>query len=96
MDKLPNSTKVQESLSKLVGKATSLFKFSSSNASKAPVLDGEIVYCKNNVCIHSSGSTEPIPGYLSLHCSVPQVFYYICLHKCVIITNAGIIIVTVY
>ena len=79
MDKLPNSTKVQESLSKLVGKATSLFKFSSNNASKAPVLDGEIVYCKNNVCIHSSGSTEPIPGYLSLHCSVPQVFAVILL-----------------
>lgn len=56
-------------------KASSLLRFSNSSA-KAPALDGEIVYSKNNVCVEqtgrSGGSESRVPGYLSLRCSATE------------------------
>ena len=67
IDKLQNAIKLQQPLSKMFDKATSLLGL--SNTPKAPALDGEIVYSKNNVCVHQAGSDDPAPGYLSLRCS---------------------------
>lgn len=40
-----------------------------------PPIDGEIVYSKNNVCIHqaSSGDLRQIPGYFTLRCQSDEV-----------------------
>lgn len=72
MDKFPRAPKfqLQEPFSKMIERAGSLFGISSSV--KAPALDGEIVYSKNNVCVHGSEGNGPVPGYLSLRCSLPH------------------------
>lgn len=67
LERLPNAIRLQQPLSKMLEKATSLLGI--SNTPKAPALDGEIVYSKNNVCVHQAGSDDPAPGYLSLRCS---------------------------
>lgn len=62
----------QQPLTKLFERASSILGISSPGAIKAPALDGEIVYSKNNVCVHQLGSEEPAPGYLSLRCSISE------------------------
>lgn len=51
-------------------KATSILGLGSEHL-KPPPLDGEIIYCKNNVCVHPPAtlavdSEEHHPGYLTL------------------------------
>ena len=51
-------------------KATTLLGIGSDHL-KPPPLDGEIIYCKNNVCVHPPAtlaiqSEEHHPGYLTL------------------------------
>lgn len=51
-------------------KATSILGLGSDHL-KPPPLDGEIIYCKNNVCVHPPAtlavdSEEHHPGYLTL------------------------------
>ena len=60
--------------SSIFKKATSLLGFGGNNL-KPPPLDGEIIYCKNNVCVHppaslTSEKEEHHQGYLTLrsHC----------------------------
>lgn len=77
MERLPGAIRFQQPLSKMFEKASSLLGL--SNTAKAPALDGEIVYSKNNVCVHQTGSDEPAPGYLSLRCSTAEkVSEYFC------------------
>ncbi|XP_074648620.1 TBC1 domain family member 16-like [Tubulanus polymorphus] len=60
------------SLSTLLKKATNFLGLGSPDGNKQPPIDGEIIYCKNNVCVHppSSMSTdsdvEHHPGYLTI------------------------------
>ncbi|KAK3598747.1 hypothetical protein CHS0354_028799 [Potamilus streckersoni] len=55
--------------SNIFKKATSLLGLGTNNL-KPPPLEGEIIYCKNNVCVHPpaplSLDTEHHPGYLTL------------------------------
>ncbi|XP_070185479.1 TBC1 domain family member 16-like [Littorina saxatilis] len=57
-------------LSSIVKKASSLLRLGSTDTLKPPPLDGEIIYCKNNVCVHPPASllldSEHHPGYLTL------------------------------
>ncbi|XP_076461317.1 uncharacterized protein LOC143293874 [Babylonia areolata] len=57
-------------LSNIVKKASNLLRLSGSDSPKPPPLDGEIIYCKNNVCVHPPASllvdSEHHPGYLTL------------------------------
>ncbi|KAL8618789.1 hypothetical protein ACOMHN_000217 [Nucella lapillus] len=57
-------------LSSIVKKASSLLRLGSGDSLKPPPLDGEIIYCKNNVCVHPPASllvdSEHHPGYLTL------------------------------
>ncbi|KAF6039399.1 TBC1D16 [Bugula neritina] len=73
MDKFPSIPKlsIQQPFSKIIEKATSLFNISTDV--KVPALDGEIVYSKNNVCVHQVGGEERVPGYLSLRCSITEM-----------------------
>ncbi|KAL5019137.1 hypothetical protein ScPMuIL_004859 [Solemya velum] len=56
--------------SSLVRKATNFLGFGGEDSLKPPPLDGEIIYCKNNVCVHPPApltlDSEHHPGYLSL------------------------------
>ncbi|XP_013399258.1 TBC1 domain family member 16-like [Lingula anatina] len=58
--------------SSLFRKASSLLGLTSPDSLHPPPLDGEIIYCKNNVCVHPPASIgadkKPIPGYLSIRC----------------------------
>lgn len=65
---------LQEPFSKIFEKASSLLALF-SGAPKAPALDGEILYSKNNVCVHQIGSEDPVPGYLSLRCSISEMVW---------------------
>jgi len=84
MDKFPSIPKlsIQQPFSKIIEKATSLFNISTDV--KVPALDGEIVYSKNNVCVHQVGGEERVPGYLSLRCSITEMVRVLCktIHKC--------------
>lgn len=66
---------ITSSLSSLFKKATNLIGLnveeSQNQFLKSTVpLNGEIVYCKNNVCVHppGSGNDEHYPGYLTVKC----------------------------
>ena len=66
------------SLSSFLRRATNLFGYGGgSGASKAPALDGEIIYCKNNVCVHPPAgmnkSTTHHPGYLNVRSQDDEV-----------------------
>ena len=65
------------SLSSIVKKASSLLRLGSSDSLKPPPLDGEIIYCKNNVCVHPPASllvdSEHHPGYLTLRAHQSEV-----------------------
>ena len=62
-------------LSSLFRKASSLLGIGSPE--KPPPLDGEIVYCKNNVCVHPpavlSTEVEHYPGYLNIRSQDDEV-----------------------
>ena len=62
-------------LSSLFKKASNLLGLSSPE--KPPPLDGEIVYCKNNVCVHPpavlSSEVEHYPGYLNIRSQDDEV-----------------------
>lgn len=65
-------------------KATSILGLGSEHL-KPPPLDGEIIYCKNNVCVHPPAtlavdSEEHHPGYLTLR-SQNDDDVRSCLHK---------------
>lgn len=55
--------------SSIFKKATSLFGLGGDEL-KHPPLDGEIIYCKNNVCVHPPAplvmDSEHHPGYLTI------------------------------
>ena len=56
--------------SSIFKKATSLLGFGGNNL-KPPPLDGEIIFCKNNVCVHppaslTSEKEDHHQGYLTL------------------------------
>ncbi|KAH9504063.1 hypothetical protein Btru_067655 [Bulinus truncatus] len=57
-------------------KASSLLGLTGSENLRPPPLDGEIIYCKNNVCVHPPASllldTEHHPGYLTLRAQQSQ------------------------
>lgn len=58
--------------SKLLEKATTILGISTAGSFRAPALDGEIVYSKNNVCVHQAITNKPVPGYFSLRCSTAE------------------------
>ncbi|CAL1527055.1 unnamed protein product [Lymnaea stagnalis] len=62
--------------SNIFKKASNLFGLSGSESLRPPPLDGEIIYCKNNVCVHPPASllldTEHHPGYLTLRAQQSQ------------------------
>lgn len=46
------------------------------DSAKFPGRDGDVIYSKNNVCVHPAGSgtqQRHVPGYLSLHCQKDEV-----------------------
>ncbi|BFZ02976.1 hypothetical protein BsWGS_06017 [Bradybaena similaris] len=57
-------------------KASNLFGLGGPESLRPPPLDGEIIYCKNNVCVHPPASllldTEHHPGYLTLRAQQNQ------------------------
>ncbi|XP_041077164.1 TBC1 domain family member 16 [Polyodon spathula] len=52
-------------------KASDLLTFNPGSGGSRSILDGEIIYSKNNVCVHPSellqGTAEHHPGYLCIH-----------------------------
>lgn len=62
----------------LLKRASGLLGFSSNDTAKALPLDGEIIFCKNNVCVHppailSKQGEEHHPGYLSIRSQEDEV-----------------------
>jgi len=48
----------------------------SGDALKFPGKEGDIIYSKNNVCVHPSvvdGEPVHVPGYMTLHCQKDEV-----------------------
>ena len=64
-------------LGSIFKKASSLFGLGGTDSLRPPPLDGEIIYCKNNVCVHPPASllveSEHHPGYLTLRAQQNQV-----------------------
>ena len=60
-------------------KATNLLGIGGSDL-KPPPLDGEIIYCKNNVCVHPPApltlDSEHHPGYLNIRSQMEKVDVY--------------------
>jgi len=69
------------SLTTLFRKATNLLGFGGDDdRMRAPPLDGEIVYCKNNVCVHppanlSKSASDHFPGYLNIRSQDDEVCF---------------------
>jgi len=73
------------SLTTLFRKATNLLGFSGDDSkTRPPPLDGEIIYCKNNVCVHPPANlqkktTDHFPGYLNIRSQDDEVgVFYFC------------------
>ena len=64
----------------LVKKATNLLGLNSPESPKTAPLDGEIIYCKNNVCVQPPAvlSKGAVPGYLNIRSQEDEVctFFY--------------------
>ena len=65
--------------SSIFKKATSLLGFGGNNL-KPPPLDGEIIFCKNNVCVHppaslTSEKEDHHQGYLTLRSHSDKVCF---------------------
>ena len=62
--------------SSIFKKATNLLGFGGCDL-KPPPLDGEIIYCKNNVCVHPPApltmDSEHHPGYLNIRSQMDKV-----------------------
>src|SRR6218665_2231441 len=67
------------SFSSLFHKASNLLGFGGQDRLQPPPLDGEIIYCKNNVCVHPPANlnraTEHHPGYLNIRSQDDEVVY---------------------
>ena len=66
------------SFSSIFKRASTLLGFSPGrDPNKPPPMDGEIIYCKNNVCVHPpavlSDQTEHFPGYLNIRSQDDEV-----------------------
>lgn len=67
------------SLSDFIRKATNLLGFGSdAGRYNPPPLDGEIIYCKNNVCVHppanlNKSANDHYPGYLNIRSQDDEV-----------------------
>jgi len=65
------------SLTTLFRKATNLLGFG-WDKTRRPALDGEIIYCKNNVCVHppanlNKSAADHFPGYLNIRSQDDEV-----------------------
>lgn len=50
----------------------------SGDSLKFPGKDGDIIYSKNNVCVHPNcvdGEPVHVPGYMTLHCQQDEVIF---------------------
>jgi len=70
------------SLTTLFRKATNLLGFGGDDSrSRPPPFDGEIIYCKNNVCVHPpanyKSSSDHFPGYLNIRSQDDEVGVFI-------------------
>jgi len=71
------------SLTSLFRKATNLLGFGGDDSRlRPPPLDGEIVYCKNNVCVHppsnlNKSTSDHFPGYLNIRSQDDEVCIFI-------------------
>lgn len=67
--------------SNLVKKASNFLGLGSPESPSAPPLDGEIIYCKNNVCVHPPASlcpdVEHYPGYLNIRSQDDEVGFHL-------------------
>lgn len=58
------------SFTDLLKKATNFLGIGSPETHRPPPLDGEIIFCKNNVCVHPpaalTNELEHYPGYLNI------------------------------
>ena len=67
------------SLTSLFRKATNLLGFGGDDSkTRPPPIDGEIIYCKNNVCVHPPSSlnkstSDHFPGYLNIRSQDDEV-----------------------
>ena len=65
--------------SSLFKRASNLLGLGSPEHVKPPPLDGEIIFCKNNVCVHPpaklSSETQHYPGYLNIRSQDDKVSY---------------------
>ena len=71
-------------------KASSMFGLN-IGATKAEHIDGEIIYCKNNVCVHPPASlangNEHNPGYLTVRAQKDEVTYFTTVYNWHYTTN---------
>lgn len=63
-------------------KASDLLTFNAGSAGSRPVQDGEIIFSKNNVCVHPA---EPVPGLPEHH---PGILWKCIIYHAVTHTNA--------
>lgn len=65
------------SISSIFKKASSLLGLGFADSLKPPPLDGEIIYCKNNVCVHPPApltlEVSHHPGYLTVKSQMDEV-----------------------
>ncbi|ELU09246.1 hypothetical protein CAPTEDRAFT_175014 [Capitella teleta] len=65
------------SFTDLLKKATNFLGIGSPETARPPPLDGEIIFCKNNVCVHPPASLsteiEHYPGYLNIRSQEDKV-----------------------
>ena len=77
------------SFTDLLKRASSLLGFSPNNDLPPRPIDGEIIYCKNNVCVHPpailSQQTEHYPGYLNIRSQDDQVSYLFKNNQCYLV-----------
>ena len=79
------------SFSTFFKKATNLLGLSSPESARPPPLDGEIIYCKNNVCVHPPAllraEADHYPGYLNIRSQSDEVFQQIIFNMFIIESN---------
>lgn len=77
--KIGSLTPSMAGLGNMFRKASSFLGFSNTDSLKPPPLDGEIIYSKNNVCVHPpaplSLDVEHHPGYLTIRSQNDSVSY---------------------
>lgn len=82
--KIGSLTPSMAGLGNMFRKASSFLGFSNTDSLKPPPLDGEIIYSKNNVCVHPpaplSLDVEHHPGYLTIRSQNDSVSYCLFFH----------------